>query len=76
MKDYGIWLKSGGYIEGTMDDKEAERLQKCLHGECGNELEEFTDTEGKLFCRRSHIVAIAIKEPFIKEEMGFKKVNR
>jgi hypothetical protein len=76
MKDYTIWLKGGGCIEGTMEIDEADRLKKFAKT-IGTGIDdnlrspvEFTDIDGVVFLCRENVIAISINKPTDKDKIG------
>jgi hypothetical protein len=70
MKDYTIWLKSGGSISGTMEDSEAARLKKFF--KLVGEMDSFTDTDGELLLSSNSIIAVSLNAVNAKQRVGFK----
>jgi hypothetical protein len=63
MKDYGIWLKSGQCVEGTVEDEVAEKIIKDYsHKPHDKSIRQFHDTDGLLILSFSNVIAIAINK--------------
>jgi len=73
VKDYIIWFSSGRCSEGSMDDREAEKLRQAFKNKSEHPgIFEFTDTDGILLVEMSKVDAVSINDSILKEGVGFK----
>ena len=70
MKDYSIWLKSGGCISGTAEERIIKELQKRFNPQRGD-IVLFTDEDGDIAVDLAMIEAIAINKRQEGNKMGF-----